>query len=300
MTKGAADSTLVAKYNDLESVKALFAANKDEICGVILEPVVGNSGFIVPDQAFLEGLRELTKKCAAHAPGSHARPPTRRRALPPARTTHRASTRLPPCPHVRTSSYARARAHTLAPQPTAAAHARLGGPDAAPLPPVRTLAAVPLRREGALLVFDEVMTGFRISYGGAQKHFGIEPDLSTFGKVIGGGLPYATQSSNPRLAGPRLAGPRLAGPRLAGPRLAGPRLAGPGRPELQASRPQAGLLLTRVCLAFDRVGAYAGKKEIMEHVAPAGSMYQVNLPQRLTLTLNPNPDANSDPNPNPP
>ena len=139
---------------------------------------------------------------------------------------------------------------------------------------------MPLRREGALLVFDEVMTGFRISYGGAQKHFGIEPDLSTFGKVIGGGLPYATQSSNPRLAGPRLAGP--------------------GRPELQASRPQAGLLLTRVCLAFDRVGAYAGKKEIMEHVAPAGSMYQVNLPQRLTLTLNPNPDANSDPNPNPP
>merc|ERR1719183_2884848 len=105
VTKGAADSTLVAKYNDLESVKALFAANKDEICGVILEPVVGNSGFIVPDQAFLEGLRELTKK------------------------------------------------------------------------------------EGALLVFDEVMTGFRISYGGAQKYWGIEPDLSTFGKVIGGGLP---------------------------------------------------------------------------------------------------------------
>jgi glutamate-1-semialdehyde 2,1-aminomutase len=135
VTKGAADSTLVAKYNDLESVKALFAANKDQICGVILEPVVGNSGFIVPDQAFLEGLRELTKK------------------------------------------------------------------------------------EGALLVFDEVMTGFRISYGGAQKHFGIEPDLSTFGKVIGGGLP---------------------------------------------------------------VGAYAGKKEIMEHVAPAGSMYQAG-----TLSGNP-------------
>ena len=46
------------------------------------------------------------------------------------------------------------------------------------------------------------MTGFRISYGGAQKHFGIEPDLSTFGKVIGGGLPYATHGSNPRLADP--------------------------------------------------------------------------------------------------
>ena len=67
MTKGAADSTLVAKYNDLESVKALFDANKGEISGVILEPVVGNSGFIVPDQAFLEGLRELTKKCGTPA-----------------------------------------------------------------------------------------------------------------------------------------------------------------------------------------------------------------------------------------
>merc|ERR1712182_169159 len=72
---------------------------------------------------------------------------------------------------------------------------------------------------GALLVFDEVMTGFRISYGGAQKYWGIEPDLSTFGKVIGGGLP---------------------------------------------------------------VGAYAGKKEIMQHVAPAGPMYQAG-----TLSGNP-------------
>ena len=60
-------------------------------------------------------------------------------------------------------------------------------PPSSPSPPHR----LP-RREGALLVFDEVMTGFRISYGGAQKHFGIEPDLSTFGKVIGGGLPCAT------------------------------------------------------------------------------------------------------------
>jgi len=72
---------------------------------------------------------------------------------------------------------------------------------------------------GALLVFDEVMTGFRISYGGAQQHWGITPDLSTFGKVIGGGLP---------------------------------------------------------------VGAYAGKKEIMEMVAPAGPMYQAG-----TLSGNP-------------
>jgi len=135
VTQGASASTLVATYNDIESVKALFAANKDEVAGVILEGVVGNSGFIVPDQAFLT---ELRKVCDDN---------------------------------------------------------------------------------GAVLVFDEVMTGFRISYGGAQQHWGITPDLSTFGKVIGGGLP---------------------------------------------------------------VGAYAGKKEIMEQVAPAGPMYQAG-----TLSGNP-------------
>lgn len=103
--KSTAASTLTAPYNDLEAVKALFDQNPGEICGVILEPVVGNAGFIVPDVGFLAGLRELTQD------------------------------------------------------------------------------------HGALLVFDEVMTGFRISYGGAQKKFGITPDLTTMGKVIGGGLP---------------------------------------------------------------------------------------------------------------
>jgi len=135
VTAGASASTLVATYNDIESVKALFAANEGEVSGVILEGVVGNSGFIVPDKAFLEELRQV---CTDN---------------------------------------------------------------------------------GAVLVFDEVMTGFRISYGGAQQHWGITPDLSTFGKVIGGGLP---------------------------------------------------------------VGAYAGKKEIMEVVAPAGPMYQAG-----TLSGNP-------------
>ena len=62
VTKGAADSTLVAKYNDLESVKALFEANKDEISGVILEGVVGNSGFIVPDKEFLTQLRQASER----------------------------------------------------------------------------------------------------------------------------------------------------------------------------------------------------------------------------------------------
>nr|WP_283762279.1 glutamate-1-semialdehyde 2,1-aminomutase [Roseofilum halophilum] len=103
--KATTTSTLTAPYNDLEAVKALFDDNPDQIAGVILEPVVGNSGFIPPDAGFLEGLRLLTQD------------------------------------------------------------------------------------HGALLVFDEVMTGFRISYGGAQAKFGVTPDLTTLGKVIGGGLP---------------------------------------------------------------------------------------------------------------
>lgn len=103
--KSTTASTLTAPYNDLEAVKALFAENPGEIAGVILEPVVGNAGFIPPDAGFLEGLREITKE------------------------------------------------------------------------------------NGALLVFDEVMTGFRIAYGGAQAKFGVTPDLTTMGKVIGGGLP---------------------------------------------------------------------------------------------------------------
>ncbi len=103
--KSTTADTLTAPYNDLEAVKELFAANPDSISGVILEPVVGNAGFIVPDAGFLEGLRLITQEY------------------------------------------------------------------------------------GALLVFDEVMTGFRISYGGAQQRFGVTPDLTTMGKVIGGGLP---------------------------------------------------------------------------------------------------------------
>ncbi|PLZ98674.1 glutamate-1-semialdehyde-2,1-aminomutase [Fischerella thermalis CCMEE 5268] len=103
--KSVTSNTLTAPFNDLEAVKALFEDNRDQIAGIILEPVVGNAGFIPPDAGFLEGLREITQEY------------------------------------------------------------------------------------GALLVFDEVMTGFRIAYGGAQEKFGITPDLTTLGKVIGGGLP---------------------------------------------------------------------------------------------------------------
>lgn len=103
--KSVTSNTLTAPYNDLEAVKQLFADNPDQISGVILEPVVGNAGFIPPDAGFLEGLRLITQE------------------------------------------------------------------------------------NGALLVFDEVMTGFRIAYGGAQEKFGVTPDLTTLGKIIGGGLP---------------------------------------------------------------------------------------------------------------
>jgi len=133
--KSTTSNTLTAPFNDLEAVAALFEQNPGEIAGVILEPIVGNAGFIPPDAGFLAGLREIT------------------------------------------------------------------------------------REHGALLVFDEVMTGFRIAYGGAQEKFGITPDLTTLGKVIGGGLP---------------------------------------------------------------VGAYGGRKDIMQMVAPAGPMYQAG-----TLSGNP-------------
>lgn len=133
--KSVTAATLTAPYNDLQAVANLFAQYPGEIAAVVLEPVVGNAGFILPEREFLLGLRELTQ------------------------------------------------------------------------------------RDGALLVFDEVMTGFRIRYGGAQAYFDISPDLTTLGKIIGGGLP---------------------------------------------------------------VGAYGGRKDIMQMVAPAGPMYQAG-----TLSGNP-------------
>lgn len=97
--------TLTTAYNDLPAVEEAFVAWPDRIAAIIVEPVVGNGGFIAPEPAFLPGLREIAT------------------------------------------------------------------------------------REGALLIFDEVMTGFRVAAGGAQQRFGVEPDLTTLGKVIGGGLP---------------------------------------------------------------------------------------------------------------
>ena len=127
--------TLTAPYNDLDAVAEVFRVHAGRLAAVIVEPVVGNAGFIPPVPGFLEGLRELS------------------------------------------------------------------------------------RADGALLIFDEVMTGFRVAPGGAQQRFGVRPDLTTLGKVIGGGLP---------------------------------------------------------------VGAYGGRREILEQVAPLGPIYQAG-----TLSGNP-------------
>lgn len=135
VTEGTAKDTLLAVYNNLESVEQLLIANKEEVACIILEPIAGNMGCIPPQEGFLQGLRDL---CDEH---------------------------------------------------------------------------------GALLIFDEVMTGFRIAPGGVQEWTGIAADLVTFGKVIGGGLP---------------------------------------------------------------VGAFAGKSEIMEYLAPNGPVYQAG-----TLSGNP-------------
>lgn len=135
VTEGTAKDTLIARYNDLASVRDLFDKCGDRIAAIIVEPVAGNMGVVPPGEGFLEGLRSITAQF------------------------------------------------------------------------------------GALLIFDEVMTGFRVAPGGAQELYKIKPDLSTFGKVIGGGLP---------------------------------------------------------------VGAYGGRMDIMENIAPLGNIYQAG-----TLSGNP-------------
>lgn len=135
ITKGVSEDTLIAPYNDLDAVKKLVAENKDEIAAIIIEPVAGNMGCIIPQTGFLEGLRKL---CTENQ---------------------------------------------------------------------------------IILIFDEVMTGFRLAAGGAQQRLNIDADLVTYGKVIGGGMP---------------------------------------------------------------VGAFGGKKEIMQHISPLGNVYQAG-----TLSGNP-------------
>ncbi|MEF3696341.1 glutamate-1-semialdehyde 2,1-aminomutase [Desulfolutivibrio sp.] len=111
--EGTVRHTLTVPYNDLGGVAALFAAH-DDIAAVIVEPVAGNMGLVLPKPGFLQGLRELTA------------------------------------------------------------------------------------RHGALLIFDEVITGFRLAYGGAQSVFGVDPDLTCLGKIIGGGFPVGAYGGKRR------------------------------------------------------------------------------------------------------
>ena len=133
--KGCTEDTMIAVYNNLESVKQLFDECNDQVAAVIVEPVGANMGVVPPEDGFLQGLRDLCTK------------------------------------------------------------------------------------RGALLIFDEVITGFRLSFSGAAGFYQITPDLVTYGKIIGAGMP---------------------------------------------------------------VGAYGGRREIMEMVAPAGPVYQAG-----TLSGNP-------------
>jgi glutamate-1-semialdehyde 2,1-aminomutase len=107
VTRGTSQDTIVLHYNDCQSLESIFQQYPDSIAAVILEPVVGNMGTVVPSQPFLQRLRELTSQ------------------------------------------------------------------------------------HGTVLIFDEVMTGFRVALGGAQELFGIKPDMTTLGKIVGGGMPLA-------------------------------------------------------------------------------------------------------------
>lgn len=117
VTQGTAKDTLLAIYNNLESVRSLTEANKGKIAAVIIEPVAGNMGCVIPEEHFIKGLRELCTQ------------------------------------------------------------------------------------EGILLIFDEVMTGFRLARGGAQEVLGIDADIVTFGKVIGGGLPVGAFAAKDEIMG---------------------------------------------------------------------------------------------------
>ncbi len=105
--EGAVENTIVIPYNNLEKVESVIKSNADEIAAIIIEPVIGNAGLILPKEGYLQKLRKIS------------------------------------------------------------------------------------RDNDILLIFDEVITGFRLAFGGAQEYFGVKADLVTYGKVVGGGLPFA-------------------------------------------------------------------------------------------------------------
>jgi glutamate-1-semialdehyde 2,1-aminomutase len=117
VTKGTAKDTLLARFNDLSHIDQIIAENHDEIAAIMVEPVAGNMGCILPEPGFLEGLRD---RCTKH---------------------------------------------------------------------------------NIVLIFDEVMTGFRLSRGGAQELFNVTPDMTALGKIIGGGLPVGAYGGKKEIMG---------------------------------------------------------------------------------------------------
>lgn len=110
--KGYTENTLLARYNDMQSVEELFESNKGEIACILIEPCAANMGVVPPEEGFLQFLRDITRK------------------------------------------------------------------------------------NNSLLIFDEVITGFRLGLGGAQQYYGVTPDMTTLGKIVGGGMPLAAYGGN--------------------------------------------------------------------------------------------------------
>ena len=196
VTRGAADDTLVAIYNDIDSVLELFATYPDQIAAVIVEPVAGNMGVVPPVPGFLDGLREVT---SAHS---------------------------------------------------------------------------------ALLVFDEVMTGFRLHLGGAQTLYDVHPDLTCLGKIIGGGMPLAAYGGPATL----MSAVAPEGPVYqAGTNSGNPVCVAAGNKTLEIL--ERGGVIEHIDAMGARLGA--GLREAIENSEVGGSVNQVG--SMITLFFSPGP-----------
>ena len=196
-----AGTTLLAPYNDLESVRGLFAEHGEQIAAIIVEPVAGNMGVVPPVPGFLAGLQELAKA------------------------------------------------------------------------------------DGALLIFDEVMTGFRVARGGAQELFGVRPDLTCLGKIIGGGLPVGAFGGRSEIMA-KLApeGPVYQAGTLSGNPLS--MAAGTATMKVLADNDPFSLLAERTAGLANELRSEASRAGISACVQHVGSM--------VTFFFNPGPIRNLD------
>lgn len=191
VTKGTAQDTLIARYNDLAHVEELIKANEGDIAAIILEPITGNMGVIVPEDSYFTGLRQL---CNQH---------------------------------------------------------------------------------GIVLIFDEVMTGFRLAWGGAQEVLGIKPDMTCLGKIIGGGMPVGAYGGKEEImdyVSPK--GPVYQAGTLSGNPIA--MAAGLATLNEIKSRPDFYSKLDgRTTELLNSFGAILREKGITNHIQRLGSMFTV-------------------------